>query len=385
MTALARPAMRVLLLLSVAAPASGIAALARPALGGHKVAASRRRLEQQPVSLAVAFDGGVLAAITPAALGRDAASASVCAGAAWMWVAFWSKLAADGRIQPNLSRKIIHTGSAPLFMLCWPLFSPAPSAPILAGAVPLLQIIRLYRAGRAQPAQPTPVGAAEADDTADLVKAISRCLPLHIFHHAPPPLSPAATQDTLPQERLALRGPRRPLPLHARPARRHCTWVAEPGGRRRNLPDGRWRRRRRHCRAAVRRRGPRPAAAAPLRAALVPRRALAPPWQRHSSPASGASAAGMALSSGPSRRRRASRAAPRLWRAQPRPRSSRLPPVAQSPGPCLLQRAAHLLKGARGPRDPRRAPSARRSDSSASSTPSASPLSPRPRPRPPSS
>mmetsp|Transcript_203 Transcript_203/g.639 ORF Transcript_203/g.639 Transcript_203/m.639 type:complete len:263 (-) Transcript_203:148-936(-) len=52
-------------------------------------------------------------------------------------------------------------------------------------------------------------------------------------------------------ERLALRGPRRPLPLHARPARRHCTWVAEPGGRRRNLPDGRWRRRRRHCRAAV--------------------------------------------------------------------------------------------------------------------------------------
>mmetsp|Transcript_203 Transcript_203/g.638 ORF Transcript_203/g.638 Transcript_203/m.638 type:complete len:312 (-) Transcript_203:336-1271(-) len=167
-------ALLLVLLLSVAAPASGIAALARPALGGHKVAASRRRLEQQPVSLAVAFDGGVLAAITPAALGRDAASASVCAGAAWMWVAFWSKLAADGRIQPNLSRKIIHTGSAPLFMLCWPLFSPAPSAPILAGAVPLLQIIRLYRAGRAQPAQPTPVGAAEADDTADLVKAISR-------------------------------------------------------------------------------------------------------------------------------------------------------------------------------------------------------------------
>mmetsp|Transcript_43972 Transcript_43972/g.145670 ORF Transcript_43972/g.145670 Transcript_43972/m.145670 type:complete len:209 (+) Transcript_43972:216-842(+) len=57
------------------------------------------------------------------------------------------------------------------------------------------------------------------------------------------------------------------------------------------------------------------------------------------------SGGGMALSSGPSRRRRASRAAPRLWRA----------------------------------------PSARRSDSSASSTPSASPLSPRPRPRPPSS
>ncbi|EOD29316.1 hypothetical protein EMIHUDRAFT_99736 [Emiliania huxleyi CCMP1516] len=170
----AMTALLLVLLLSVAAPASGIAALARPALGGHKVAASRRRLEQQPVSLAVAFDGGVLAAITPAALGRDAASASVCAGAAWMWVAFWSKLAADGRIQPNLSRKIIHTGSAPLFMLCWPLFSPAPSAPILAGAVPLLQIIRLYRAGRAQPAQPTPVGAAEADDTADLVKAISR-------------------------------------------------------------------------------------------------------------------------------------------------------------------------------------------------------------------
>jgi len=100
-------------------------------------------------------------------LGRDAACAVFCAVAAKIWVGFWTNLAATERIDPNLSRKMIHTGSAPLFMLCWPLFSDGPTARVLASAVPLIQIIRLYRAGKA-----APVGAAQSEEA--LVKAISR-------------------------------------------------------------------------------------------------------------------------------------------------------------------------------------------------------------------
>lgn len=112
-----------------------------------------------------------LSAVPPALLARDTACAVVCALAAKLWVSLWSELAAADRIDPKLSRKIIHTSSAPLFMLCWPLFSDAPTARLLASAVPMLQMMRLYRAGEAATAN-SPDAMATKD--AALVKAISR-------------------------------------------------------------------------------------------------------------------------------------------------------------------------------------------------------------------
>lgn len=42
-----------------------------------------------------------------------------------------------GWIEPRLSRKIIHIGTGPIFLLCWSFFSPAEHARYLAAMVPL--------------------------------------------------------------------------------------------------------------------------------------------------------------------------------------------------------------------------------------------------------
>lgn len=78
---------------------------------------------------------------------RDSLCAIAVALAAAIWIGFWSRLAANGQLQSTISRKLIHTGSAPLFLVCWPLFSDGPSARIAACLVPLLQVLRLARAG----------------------------------------------------------------------------------------------------------------------------------------------------------------------------------------------------------------------------------------------
>lgn len=78
---------------------------------------------------------------------RDSVCMVAVVLAAAVWVDLWSGLASKGRLPSTLSRKLIHTGSAPLFLICWPLFSEAPSARVAACAVPLLQVVRLVRAG----------------------------------------------------------------------------------------------------------------------------------------------------------------------------------------------------------------------------------------------
>jgi len=50
-------------------------------------------------------------------------------------------------LQPRDARKLIHTLSAPLFMLVWPLFSSATGARWFAVIVPLLNAVRLWLAG----------------------------------------------------------------------------------------------------------------------------------------------------------------------------------------------------------------------------------------------
>lgn len=58
------------------------------------------------------------------------------------------------------ARKIIHTLSAPLFVLLWPLFSASPSARFFAALVPLMNAIRLYRAGYAHDRSEAALAAA---------------------------------------------------------------------------------------------------------------------------------------------------------------------------------------------------------------------------------
>ena len=53
------------------------------------------------------------------------------------WLRILDALAARRVIGQNLSRKLIHIGTGPIFVLCWNLFSPQPAARYLAALVPL--------------------------------------------------------------------------------------------------------------------------------------------------------------------------------------------------------------------------------------------------------
>jgi phytol kinase len=53
------------------------------------------------------------------------------------WLRLMDALAGRGLIESRTSRKIIHIGTGPLFVLCWLLFSPASTARVMAALVPL--------------------------------------------------------------------------------------------------------------------------------------------------------------------------------------------------------------------------------------------------------
>ncbi len=78
------------------------------------------------------------------------------------WLRLMDGLAARGKIEPHLSRKVIHIGTGPLFVLCWLLFSPAPAARLFAVLVPLAITARFVLVG---------VGWIRDDDA---VKAMTR-------------------------------------------------------------------------------------------------------------------------------------------------------------------------------------------------------------------
>jgi len=56
---------------------------------------------------------------------------------ALLWLRLNDYAAARGWVSSSLSRKIIHIGTGPIFVLCWLLFNNAPSARWLAAIVPL--------------------------------------------------------------------------------------------------------------------------------------------------------------------------------------------------------------------------------------------------------
>jgi hypothetical protein len=81
-------------------------------------------------------------AISP--ISQDILSSCVALGGATVWLKIWLSLAKNGKIDSRLSRKIIHCGSAPLFICLWPLYSSnGLSSRAIAAFIPLVQIIRL--------------------------------------------------------------------------------------------------------------------------------------------------------------------------------------------------------------------------------------------------
>ncbi|KAL3773254.1 hypothetical protein ACHAW5_002418 [Stephanodiscus triporus] len=106
----------------------------------------------------------------PSLVLRDASSACVCIAGATFFVGAITRPAGTGRIDPRDSRKVIHTLSAPLFIVLWPLFSDAYGARAFASVVPALNALRLYLAGTGGGDD----GDRSSSSESELARAISR-------------------------------------------------------------------------------------------------------------------------------------------------------------------------------------------------------------------
>lgn len=98
-------------------------------------------------SLSVAAKLGVLGTYTDAWIAQDVGAALLTGTLGYVFVKGCTWMANKGYLNPRDSRKIIHTLSAPFFILFWPLFSPADGARFFAAAVSFVNIVRLYIAG----------------------------------------------------------------------------------------------------------------------------------------------------------------------------------------------------------------------------------------------
>src|SRR3990172_3843974 len=75
------------------------------------------------------------------------------------WLRLMYALAHRGWIGQRLSRKIIHIGTGPLFVLCWNLFSAAPGARWLAALVPFAITAQFFAVGMGWMKDPAAVQA----------------------------------------------------------------------------------------------------------------------------------------------------------------------------------------------------------------------------------
>lgn len=110
------------------------------------------------------------ATIIVSAVSRDVLSTAATAAAARMLVGGFAAAAERGRLGSRDSRKLVHALSGPLFILTWPMFSPAPGARFLCAVVPLLNAFRLWTASA--PNDDAPRGASSPD--VSLARALSR-------------------------------------------------------------------------------------------------------------------------------------------------------------------------------------------------------------------
>lgn len=63
------------------------------------------------------------------------------------WLRLNDFAAHRGWVSSRLSRKIIHMGTGPIFVLCWPLFTSSPTSPYIAALVPLAITIQFILVG----------------------------------------------------------------------------------------------------------------------------------------------------------------------------------------------------------------------------------------------
>src|SRR3990172_8649858 len=88
-----------------------------------------------------------LEAAFPNDLVQDVVATAVTFALALGWLRLMEAAAARGLIEPRASRKIIHIGTGPLFVLCWLLFSPASTARFMAALVPLAITVQFALVG----------------------------------------------------------------------------------------------------------------------------------------------------------------------------------------------------------------------------------------------
>lgn len=110
--------------------------------GYYGKSSNRPQLEQYLIvrggtRLLNAFSEGILS--NPIAF--DGALSIVIVSETIIWLKIWTTLASKGILPSTLTRKIIHSGSVPLFVMHWPLYS-SPFARYFAAFIPLLQIFR---------------------------------------------------------------------------------------------------------------------------------------------------------------------------------------------------------------------------------------------------
>ncbi len=80
-------------------------------------------------------------------LGNNWVALGVTFFLALAWLRVNDYLAHKGWISGQLSRKIIHIGTGPIFVLCWILFDQAPSARFIAAFVPFAITIQFFLVG----------------------------------------------------------------------------------------------------------------------------------------------------------------------------------------------------------------------------------------------
>lgn len=119
-----------------------IAAACISALAGLSIAAHDGLLRGPPLA-----GGGGFGPYTDAMILRDVASTALTAVLAVVFVRAVTYGYEQGWYSSKVGRKLNHTLAAPLFILFFPLFSPADGARLFAGLVTTTNILRLYLAG----------------------------------------------------------------------------------------------------------------------------------------------------------------------------------------------------------------------------------------------
>ncbi len=90
---------------------------------------------------------------------------------ALLWLRINDYFAHKGWVTSKTSRKIIHIGTGPIFVLCWLLFNPSPIAPFIAAVVPLGITLQFALVGSGVIKDPSAVAAmSRSGDRKEILK-----------------------------------------------------------------------------------------------------------------------------------------------------------------------------------------------------------------------